>query len=410
MRGFMAPSLSTDRERAALLPIEARLFFLAIRPPATGDDALVDQLLRQRIDWTVLATLAERERMVSVLWRRLRTMATNIPIEFRNAFDRRATVIDFRMTVTSALLDDLVRRLVAVGHPPMLLKGSALARSVYPSLLDRPMTDLDLLLPRATASDAWSILRRDGWPVEHEEADAFCETHHHLPPLIDPRGANVVLELHHSIMPVPGPFVLDSDEVWSGASPLASGALMPSTVHLLLHLCVHFAWSDSLSHGIARTVRDIATLTSAGLIPWDAFVECAHRARASTCAYWTLTLARTLTGAPIPDDALARLRPRQPVVVSRALERAYVATAVLRLSPSVVLSQRLWAAGVLPERSGHGAHRPWDATARFNAAFQRTVHPPPMIVRLRAQATQAGAWLRFMRLVSDRRPMGAETK
>lgn len=406
----MALSRSTERVRAPLLPIEAQLFFLAIRPPIAGDDALIDRLLRQPINWTLFAALAERERMVSVLWHRLRTMAANIPIEIRNRLDRRATVIDFRMTVTSALLDDLVRRLVAVGHPPMLLKGSALARSVYPSLIDRPMTDLDLLLPRATARAAWSILRKDGWPVEHEEADAFCETHHHLPPLIDPRGANVVLELHHSMMPVPGPFALDDDRIWSEARPLASGALMPSPVHLLLHLCVHFAWSDWLSYGIARTVRDVAALANADLVPWDAFVDCAHEARASTCAYWTLALARSLAGAEIPDDALARLRPRQPIVVSRALERAYIATAVLRLSPSVVLSQRLWSAGVRPVGSGHGAHRPWDATARFNAAFQRTAVQPKMLIRLRAQATQAGAWLRFARLVGDGRPMVTDRK
>ncbi len=405
----MAPSPSTERSRASLLPVEAQLFFLAMRPPSASDDAVIARLLEQRIDWTFFAALAERERMVSVVWHRLRTMAARIPIELRGAFDRRATVLDFRMTVTSALLDDLVRRLVAVGHPPMLLKGSALARSVYPSLIDRPMTDLDLLLPRATADDAWTVLRNDGWAVEHEEGNVFCETHHHLSPLIDPRGANIVLELHRSMMPVPGPFSLDDEQIWSSARPLASGALLPSPVHLLLHLCVHFAWSDSLSHGVARTVRDVAALSAAGSIPWDEFVECADRARASTCAYWTLALSRTLTGASVPEGALVRLRPRQPVSVTRALARASVACGVLRLCPAVVLRRRLWTAGVRPVRSGHGTHRPWDATARFNAAFQRTAQPK-MIDRLRAQATHAGAWLRFMRLVSERGPVVADVK
>ncbi len=405
----MAPSRSIERARAPLLPPEAQLFFLAIRPPSASDDALIARLLSQRIDWPFFAALAERERMISVVWHRLRPMAARIPIEFRGAFDRRAAVIDFRMTVTSALLDDLVRRLVAVGHPPMLLKGAALGRTVYPSLIDRPVTDLDLLLPRATADDAWTILRKDGWAIEHEQADAFCEIHHHLPPLIDPRGANIVVELHHSMMPVPGPFALDDEQIWNEARPLDSGALLPSPVHLLLHLCVHFAWSDWLSSGVARTVRDVASLAAATSVPWDTFAACADRARASTCAYWTLALARTLTGAPIPDDALAQLRPRQPVIISRALERAYVAGAVLRLSPSVVLSRRLWSAGVHPVRSGHGRHRPWDATARFNAAFRRTVRPK-MLDRLRAQANHAGVWLRFVRLVSDRRPMVADVK
>lgn len=398
MRGSTARSRNTDIMR--LLPIEARLFLLSVKPRGDGDDERILRLLGQQVDWQSFARLAERERLVSVMWRRLRPIAGVVPSDVAIAFDRETALTEFKMAVTSAVLDRLVKRLAEAGIPPMLLKGAALARSVYPSFMQRPMNDLDLLVPSALAGTASALLRADGWTLECEEILPFHADFHHLPPLVDPSPAHVVLELHHTLAQVPGPFVFDESRAWRDARSVRSGscdAWIPSDEQQLLHLCVHYAWSHSLDRGLARTVRDISTLLGCVMLDWDAFVSLAVGARASTCAYWTLALSKTLADATVPDAVLETLRPRQLAATTRALERAFIASALFELNPSRALGRWLWTAGMQPRRSKHGSHRPWDSTARFHEAIH-SAERPSVATRLTGHAHRAGAWLRFARL------------
>jgi hypothetical protein len=390
-----------------LLPAEARLFFLAVKPRESGDDEEIVRLISGGIEWRAVALLAERERMIPVVWRRLRDYSVAMPGELASRFGRRTAVIDFRMATASSLLDKLVLRLDTFNVPSLLLKGAALARSIYPSFTHRPMNDLDVLVPPDACPDAWNLLHADGWALEAENDNGgFHSNFHHLRPLLDPMGSGIVLELHRSMMPSPGPFTLDDVTVWSEARRVRVGpkyAFIPSPEHQLLHLCVHLAWAHGLETGITRAVRDVATLLSVCDLEWETFLELAIGARAATCAYWTLALARTLVSAAVPDTVLASLRPRQPLAMTRALERSYIATGILGINPSLFLTHRLWAVGVHPLRSGHRLHRPWDSSTRHRELFPKT--RPPVIARIRGHASDASKWLRFARVFS-----GASTR
>jgi hypothetical protein len=213
----------------------------------------------------------------------------------------------------------------------------------------------------------------------------------------------VILELHRCLMPRPGPFVLDNSVVWRDSEPVpigSVGAYVPSDVHQLLHLCVHFAWGHSLDHGIGRVVRDVATLVDARPIEWSGFVEIARQARASSSAYWTLQIVSRLADTPVPADVLEALRPRQLRSVSHMLERAYIGSALIALCPSVRLGQLLWTIGMQPERSGHGEIRPWHSTDEFREAFN--VERVPLGARLQAQMKGIGAWVRFAHHIAPR--------
>jgi hypothetical protein len=205
-------------------------------------------------------------------------------------------------------------------------------------------------------------------------------------------------------MPRPGPFHLDDADVWRDSEPItigSTGAYVPSDVHQLLHLCVHFAWGHSLDHGIGRVVRDVATLVDARPIDWQAFVAIARQSRAGTSAYWTLRIANRLADVQIPSDVLNALEPRRSQSVLRMLERAYIASAVIALCPSVRLGQMLWAMGMQPARSGHGKLRPWHSTEEFREAFH--IERMPLGARLQAHLRGVGAWVRFAHRIA---PLG----
>jgi len=384
----------------SILPSEARLLFLASRPDARCSETYLAALAASGPDWRLVGALAEREKLLPILWAYMREHAELVPEAVREAFRRQAVVTEFRMAATETTLHQVVRALAEQGIRVMLLKGAALATTVYGSFAKRPMGDLDILVAPEDALRAWDCIRARGWTLEYENGDEFYDAFHHLPALVDPSALKLVLEIHRSMMPRPGPFELDEHEVWREARPVQLGATeawVPSTNHQLLHLSVHFAWSH-MFRGIGRTVRDVATLVAAGPVDWNAFADLALRARAATCAYWTMAITRTLTGTDVPAEVLARLRPRQPRMVTRILERAYVTTGLLGTCPSLRAANLAWSAGIQPKQSGHGSLRPWHA----GELFQKVVSPvvkPSVSERVKGQLLRAGTWWRFARTV-----------
>ena len=384
----------------ALLPDEARLLFMASRPDAISGETYLAALVASRPDWRVVGALAEREKLLPILWAYMRDHAELIPADIRKSFRAQAAVTEFRMALTESALAEVLRRLGTEGIPVMLLKGAALATTVYGSFLKRPMGDFDVLVRAADAERAWRIMRAEGWRLELEGGDQFYESHHHLPALLDPRGINLVLEIHRAMLPPTGPFVLDEAELWREAKPVKVGGAegwVPSDCHQLLHLSVHFAWSNMFG-GIGRTVRDVATMLAAGSFDWGRFTSAAMRARAATCAYWTLAITKALSGTAVPRDVLEQLRPAWPEPVLRSLERAYISIGLLRGCPSVLVTKRLWEAGIQPGRSGHGPARPWQANELFGQAFH-LAGPTGMWGRVSEQLRSGGRWWQFVKSV-----------
>jgi hypothetical protein len=260
------------------------------------------------------------------------------------------------------------------------------------------MRDVDLLVRPADAWRAQRLLQGAGWTAADagEDAEARYRDHHHLPTLVDGRGTELGLELHTALFPRGHPFRLDAADVWARALPLDAGARLPSPEDLAIHLALHFAWSHQARSGAWRSFSDLTALASGGGVHWGALVELARDARAASCCYWTLRLARAAAGVPVPAGVLAELRPRGGAARLAALERHLLAGLLPdgRGCPSVRLARAAWTAAVQPERAGHGAVRPWafdpaPAAATGAAALRRAAR------RLR----DGSAWRRYGRVL-----------
>lgn len=388
-----------------VLPPEARLLLLAVRPPGPEQDQEIAELAALPLDWLAVGRLAEREKVLPILWDRVRPYASSLPDLTSALLSRQVSVTEFRMALTETTLHAVVRQLAAEDVRVMLLKGAALAVTVYPSFAARPMGDLDILVAPDQADRAWHCLREAGWKLELPGIEGFYNSHHHLPALLDPKGIGIVLEIHRAMMPRPGPFLLDEAEVWRDARSVRLGttqAWVPSDQHQLLHLCIHFAWSHTLRSGLIRTVRDVATVVRRGTMDWDSFVELAIRTRARTSAYWTLAMARTLTGESAPGEVLSALHPGQRLGLARLLERAYITSGILGACPSLRVDRMFWGVGMRPRASRHGRVRPWHTEEAFDVVY----HPdrkPGVGARVKAQMTLFAAWLRFAKILGSSR-------
>ena len=373
--------MSAVRTRC-LLSHEAQLLLLTAGAPA--NDAEVSRLLSGELNWPELFGLAQSENATLIVWRSLQRVGIgHLPPEVETVWRRLAMVSEFQSLRLERFLHQAVAALATHAIDVMLLKGSALAYTAYPSFRDRPMGDVDLLVWPDRAEEAWSLLQEEGWRWWSKQFPAaWYRNHHHLPPLFDVATGSVGMEIHRAPLSPGHPFRLAPETLWLRAQRISvdgRAAWVPDPLHRLLHLCIHFAWSHEMHLGAWRTFRDVATVTGPGgegegAIDWPTFVDLARQSRAVTCCYWTLRLAHNLAGAHVPDDVLQALRPRVPEFVLNSLERHYVLELFPAGSscPSVNLGRRLWELGIAPGWSEHGAARPWKSSCWIESTHARS--------------------------------------
>ncbi len=382
-------------EALQALPPEARILVLTAGGPST--DESLRALLRAPFRWHVLWALAEREKATPVLWRRLAALdgVAQAPPEHR----RLALVHEFRAAHLEEVLARAVDTLAKAGTDGILLKGAALAVSIYPSFGDRPMGDLDLLIQAGDVDAVQTALHASGWTSEAGTDEVYGE-HHHLPPLSSKDGSTVI-ELHTGLF-TGRPFAFDADAMRKGAVTVrwrGRDVRVPDPHHLLVHLCTHFAFSHEFLGGVWRAIRDVEALIARGSLSWERVVREARAAGATRECYWTLRLARSLAGVDVYEGALRAMRPRLPESVLTLLERHFL-TQILpseRACPSLRLQRAAWTMALAPKRGGP---RPWDDDEQFaHAVWGQQMVERPATGRFVAQVQNGQRWREYLALM-----------
>lgn len=341
--------------------IPASLFFrIGAVPPENSSWAKPSD--HSCVDWDRMIATALLENSITVLNDRIANLPiSSVPAAIRARIGRLALVWTFKLQLLEKRLVESVGALAAAGIDVTLMKGAALALTVYPKFMDRPMADLDVLVDPRLAVDAHKILQRTGWTVANipRPADAWRD-HHHLPPLVDTDGSCLRLEIHTAPL-VPGhPFQLTRSDMIVSARRIDRGGiqvLVPDPDLHAVHAAIHFAYSHRFASGGLNVFRDFVMLRSSGALSWDGFLQAAVRTHSESCCYWTLRLARALAGFTVPDAVLHTLSPRLGDRVSAVLE-AHFSQLVLRADhacPSVELRQRLWEFALQIKRSDVGS-------------------------------------------------------
>jgi hypothetical protein len=384
---------------------EAQLLLAAGREDGAGTDA-IRALLAGPVNWERLFWLATYEKAAPVLLRGvMRAGESAVPKAHLAQLRKLAMVVEFRMLHVRQRLNETVDVLAAAGIDAVLLKGAALGCTVYPTPVDRPMSDIDVLVPAERAREARDILLRAGWTWNSELwQDQDYSGHHHLPPLSDARGGTLRLELHTELFITGHPFPLSGRLVRRDARTVTVDGRsfrVPSTLHQLLHACLHFAWSHGLRLASWRAFRDVGALTQRGGVAWDDFVVAARENRAATCCYWTLRLAQDLMGVPVPAATLAALQPPLPHFVLSRLEQHFAVQLFARemACPSVALEKAMWGMGVMPRWSGHGASRPWNESDALAEGRAESRPAPSGSSRAMRQLRNLERWSRYARAV-----------
>ncbi len=213
-----------------------------------------------------------------------------------------------------------IRALSDAGVDTCLLKGAALAVTVYDEPALRPMSDVDILVPPTELNLAVAALQGAGFqtsspfgPAERAEAHAAGFTNLTY-------GS---IDLHWRSLDVAASAAGDLG-LWAASRPAVLGGAatrVPAFTDLLLHACVSGQrWGADQA---CRWVADaLAILTHPGeAVDWERFEREAVDKREAGPVAEALHYLRTL-GAPVSADVPARLARGRPGLAGRLLVQA----------------------------------------------------------------------------------------
>ncbi len=192
--------------------------------------------------WEVVREIAQTEELAPLLYNITRSQNL-VPADLEKDL---ADSYYFTVARNSLLFDDLEQVLSALvdrNIRVILLKGAALAETMYGSVAVRPMEDLDLLVHRDTLPMAVAVLSEfcvD--PSGRGHAAEFTE-YMHQAVFVKTGKTRTAIDLHWNLLDSPFyPHTLLTDWVWKTAVPVRVGrapALVLGPEALLLHLCGH---------------------------------------------------------------------------------------------------------------------------------------------------------------------------
>ncbi|MEZ4514482.1 MAG: nucleotidyltransferase family protein [Chloroflexota bacterium] len=200
--------------------------------------------------------------------------------------------------------------------PMVLLKGIALAESVYGGIMYRPMSDLDVWVPAEYLAQAIELMVQAGF-----EQNAKDKRPPELQLLSNgeiqfyqPHWVQNLIELH--LAPFSGWWVkyttaIETEAMWQRLEPLAQrpGMWQLAAEDAVIHFAVHTAVNHQFDLHLIRSLVDIALTAQKRGVDWQVVAKRARRWRVATAVYTVLTLLHQLIGLPELEPALDTLRP-----------------------------------------------------------------------------------------------------
>lgn len=277
-------------------------------------------------DWAATVRLAQAERVAPLLYWSCQQAGwpAGIPAEARQELTRQYFATAARNTL---LFDELERILAALAEaaiPVIVLKGAALATTLYPSIGLRPMADLDLLVPQADMERALQIAKeqlgyREPRMDEAPHLNRLVDYHVHL---VSGAAQPLVLELHWNLVASRASWYAAPVEwFWQHSQPLpaAPQARMLAPEAQLLYLAAHAV----LQHGASETrllwIYDIHALAGQPGLDWDGLLEQARALRWSAVLLQALKQAQACFATPLPGGLLERLEAQSEARLARVV-------------------------------------------------------------------------------------------
>ena len=292
-----------------------------LNPPETGIN------IEYSLDWAVIQEKTDLHGVAPLIYHHLKQLPNDAVTQLRNNVIPSQALGFFKQQYYENLarnialfqeLKEILQSLRGRGIKVMVLKGAALAETVYKNLALRPMSDLDLLIRKQDLAQAERELSDlgyfrmklefSGWWAKRFGGERLYAKKCDFP---------VYVDIHWNIA-TPSVKVdsdrrqAEIDRIWKEARLTKIAGIdawsMP-VEDLILHASVHLAAQHL--HFRLIWLRDICELSHQyqGQINWEKIVENVRYLKLGGPVYACFKYTREWLGAPIPKQVLSELKP-----------------------------------------------------------------------------------------------------
>ena len=292
---------------------EERLLFNCARTHLDDAKAVeVRRILSRDLDWARILQSSLSYGIMPLLFHNLKGIADegSVPQPVMERLARFHHSIGLRNMQIYNELCKVLRVIEDEGIPVILLKGVALAQTVYPDMALRPMSDIDLLVKRADLDYVSQILSGLAYVPSSKYPVDWYEKHHHSVPYRN-LHKHIIVEVHHNIAPEPFMSRISADSLWEDTQTVSISGIDASILspeNLILHLCLHMA--DDL---FAERIKILVDISEAiryygGSLDWQSIVGKSDDYEVGSFAYYSLYLAKEMMDAEVPTGVSESLR------------------------------------------------------------------------------------------------------
>jgi hypothetical protein len=273
-------------------------------------------------DWEEIFQAIGRNGLLGLTYRYLNRHPDESypPSEFRQNIQQATRLLALKTSIMYRRIGDLLARLHSSALDFLVVKGPAVAHTVYPEPSLRPFNDLDLVVRAKDFSKTHWLLRDFGF-IQLAEGDGQVEISDLPPQLVGQSSIyeiqywhpehGLMVEVHLDDILNAGLVSRDVDGFWRRAMTVNIESVPVKVMSLedqLIHLCMHLHY-----HGYTRlnAFTDIALIIRdhAEAFDWSQFLETVKIEEAEVGVYYTFSYMERLLDVSAPPEALAAVRP-----------------------------------------------------------------------------------------------------
>ena len=284
-----------------------------------GDIEKIKEILSSRpINWAYFFDRIRSEGIVSLVYKSLLGIdyaKTVVPEDIWARLESSYYTVAARNTLLYEKLDSILNCLNQAKIEVIILKGMALAGTIYPDIALRPMFDIDILIRKDDFSSVEDRLRGLGYINSPSYPEDFYK-------------GNMMVDVHWDLLNITRvksrkkSCQIDIDEIWKSSRLIGIGGYevrVLSPEHCLMDLCLHL----SLHHGLSGLIWliDVARFIEyyRDKIDWNKFIDSSFEYKIYKPVYYTLCYAKEILGQQIPPSVLDGLRPKRQSLLERRI-------------------------------------------------------------------------------------------
>ncbi len=289
-------------------------------------------------EWDLVTEIATSYRVAPLLYQELKDQSI-VPTTVRMALQREYLGVARRNLFLFHELNKVLEHLNEAGIQTLVLKGAALAETIYGNIALRPMGDIDLLVSPEDAARALDSLADAGYVPGTEPQHGMALVYENEVALHKPGMESYLLEIHWALFDSPFYQQMPLDWFWQTRQVVETPTgsfykLSPSAE--VLYLCGHLALHHA-HEPVMLWLNDLAMILEhqQEKIDWSVFLEQTEAYHLVLAVRKTLETLLVDWEAAVPLNVVQAL---QELEVSTEEQKAFAAqTAVNR-----PVAQRFW--------------------------------------------------------------------